>query len=300
MHRKLTDRTIDLDTLDVLLQVARSGSLSAAAERLGITQQAVSARIATAERATGLQLVVRSSSGSRLTDAGRTLVELSAPVLDAAARVDAWIRAQRLPSGTITIAASQTIAELLLPDWLLRVRDRAPEMVVRLLAGNSTDVVGWVRSGAADLGFVEGPQTPQDLRTRAVAEDELTVVVGPGHPWAARPTVSAADVAGTPLLVREAGSGTRAVLESWLETQGLTLSEPAAQFDTGAVIRATARSGVAPAVMSVRAVAPDVEAGLLVRVPLIGPAPSRRFSAIWSDTPSVAAAAFLEAVPSLG
>ncbi|MFZ7089368.1 LysR family transcriptional regulator [Curtobacterium sp. RRHDQ10] len=284
---------MDLDTLDVLQRVAESGSLSMAAGQLGITQQAVSARIAAAERLVGVQLVIRSSSGSRLTDAGVTMMELARPVLDAAARLEAGVHALRLPSGTITVAASQTIAELMLPEWLLRSRRTAPEISVRLLAGNSTDVIGHVRTGAADIGFVEGPHVPVDLHAVPVADDELTVVVAPEHPWAAAASITAATVASTPLLVREQGSGTRAVVEAWLGEQALTMAEPAAQLDTTAVIRANVRSGVAPAVMSVRSVRADVDAGVLVRVPVDGPPPLRRFTAIWSTPPSAATAAFL-------
>ncbi|MCX2844193.1 MULTISPECIES: LysR family transcriptional regulator [Curtobacterium] len=293
VKRRVTDRKLDLDTLDVLQRVSESGSLSMAASQLGITQQAVSARIAAAERMVGVQLVVRSSSGSWLTDAGATVMELAAPVLDAAARLEAGVHALRLPSGTITVAASQTIAELMLPEWLLRSRRAAPEISVRMLAGNSTDVIGYVRTGAADIGFVEGPHTPVDLHAMPVADDELTVVVAAEHPWASAASVTAADVAATPLLVREQGSGTRAVVEGWLRDQGLTMVEPAAQLDTTAVIRANVRSGVAPAVMSVRSVRADVDAGVLVRVPVDGPSPLRRFTAIWSTPPSAATAAFL-------
>lgn len=290
---RLTDRILDLDSLEVLRTVADSGSLSAAAARLRITQQAVSARIAAIERAVGLQLVVRSTSGSHLTDSGSAVLDLGRPVLEASARLEAGVAALRLPAGTITVAASQTIAELLLPDWLLQLRRALPEVTVRLTAGNSSDVLGRVRSGLADLGFVEGPDVPEDLRSVPVADDELTVVVAPFHPWASRRSVTAEDLAATAMLVRERGSGTRAVLETWLRGHGLRLHEPEAEFDTSAVIRANGRAGVAPAVMSVRSIAEDVQVGLLVRIPVEPAPPMRHFAAVWAGDLGPLGAAFL-------
>jgi DNA-binding transcriptional LysR family regulator len=287
---------MDLDSLEVLRLIPAAGSFSVVAQRLGITQQAVSARVAALERTVGKVLVARSSSGSQLTQVGRALLELAAPVLEATDRLEVGVEALRLPDGALTVAASQTNAELLLPDWLLRLRKSRPDLSVRMLAGNSANVIDLVRCGAADIGFIEGPDTPADLRAMPVASDHLTVVVAPGHPWSQQPSVSALDLSETGLLVREEGSGTRAVLEEWLSQYGLSLHEPVAVFDTTAVIRASARSGVAPAVMSVRSVEADVDAGTLVRVPVSGPAITRSFTAIWARELSAPAHALLSAL----
>jgi DNA-binding transcriptional LysR family regulator len=285
---------MDLDTLEVLRAVSTSGSFSTAADALGITQQAVSARIAAAERSVGTELVHRGSSGSRLSPAGQVLLELAEPLLEASDRLEAGLRALSAPAGTVTVASSQTIAEMLVPDWLMRLRSERPEVQVRLIAGNSTDVVTEVRRGRAAVGFVEGPEIPADLRSRVIEVDELVVVVAPGHPWATVPSVSAADLSSTALLVREAGSGTRAVLESWLEAAGRTLHEPAAEIATTAAIRANARAGVAPAVLSTRSVRGDLDGGRLVRVPVEGRPLHRTFAAVWVHGLDAAAGAIVE------
>ena len=138
--RRLTDRILDLDTLEVLERIAEAGSLSRAAEALGVTQQAVSARLRVAERAIGQPLVRRSPTGSLMTDAGRLVLELAGPVLEASRRLEAGAAALRQPTGSLVLAASQTIAELLLPRWLLEFRQRTPEVSVQLIAGNSATV----------------------------------------------------------------------------------------------------------------------------------------------------------------
>jgi molybdate transport repressor ModE-like protein len=282
--RRLTDRRIDLDTLEVLVAVSTAGSLSAAAAALGISQQAVSARIAVVEQLLSTPLVVRSVRGSKLTETGTLLVELAAPVLDAADRLELGIAALRRPAGDVTVAASQTIAELLLPGWLLRLRELAPEVSVRLLAGNTDDVIAAIRRGDAQLGFFEGPSNPPGLSAEPMATDDLAVVVAPTHPWATRSSVELAEVAATALLLREVGSGTRAAVESWLTAAGYTLQAPAAELGSNAIIRATACAGVAPAVVSARSVIAEVQDGRLVPVPVRGGAPTRCFSALWSGS----------------
>lgn len=291
--RRLTDRLVDLDSLTVLDRVAATGSLSGAAGALGVTQQAVSARVRSLERAVGQRLVARSASGSVLTDAGRLLVDLGAPVLEASGRLEAAAQALRQDGGTLVVAASQTIAEMLVPQWVMSSRERSPGTAVRLVAGNSEAVIDAVRSGSAHLGFIETPAVPTDLASATVHVDELAVVAAPGHPWAERGSVTADDLAATALLVREPGSGTRATVDAWLAADGRTPAEPAAVLESSAVIRAAARAGIAPAVLSLRTIRADLDAGLLVRVAVDGPAFSRPFTAVWTEPLSAAAAEFM-------
>ncbi|MBT1631656.1 MULTISPECIES: LysR family transcriptional regulator [Curtobacterium] len=291
--RRLTDRTLDLDTLEVLARVAETGSLSAAAGALGVTQQAVSARIRVAERLVGHSLVHRSATGSVLTETGRLVVGLAGPVLDASRRLEAGLGALRAPTGSLVVAASQTIAELLLPGWLLEFRHREPDIRVRLIAGNSASVTDLVQSGGADLGFTETPAVAAGVSAQVIADDELAVVVAPDHPWAGSKGITAEVLAATALLLREEGSGTRATVAAWFGKAGLDMSVPAAVLETTSIIRANALAGIAPAVMSLRTVAADLADGSLVRVPLSGPPLARPLRAIWSGQPQPADSAFL-------
>ncbi|NUU27262.1 LysR family transcriptional regulator, partial [Curtobacterium albidum] len=162
---------------------------------------------------------------------------LAVPVLETSRRLEAGVAALGEPVGSLVVAASQTIAELLLPGWLLAHRAVTPEASVRLIAGNSAAVTDLVRSGAADVGFTETPAAPPDLSSLVVDEDELVVVVAPHHPWASASVITADELAETPLLLREEGSGTRATVEAWLDDAGLTLAPPAAVLETTGIIR---------------------------------------------------------------
>lgn len=229
-----------------------------------------------------------------MTETGRLLLGLGGPVLEASRRLEAGLAALQQPIGSLVVAASQTIAELLLPAWLLEYRAHAPDVTVRLVAGNSAAVTDLVRSGAAHVGFVETPMTAPELTSSVIAEDELIVVVAPEHPWARAASISAAVLAGTALLLREEGSGTRATVEARLQEAGLSLVAPAAVLETTGIVRASARAGIAPAVMSIRTVEADLAAGALVRIPLDGPPLVRSLRAIWSGRAPKPVAAFLE------
>ncbi|MCL9663935.1 LysR family transcriptional regulator [Curtobacterium albidum] len=268
--------------------------MTRAAEVLRVTQQAVSARLRAAEQAIGQPLAHRTASGTALTDAGRVVLGLAVPVLEASRRLEAGVVALREPAGFLVVAASQTIAELLLPGWLLAHRAAAPDASVRLIAGNSAAVIDLIRSGAADVGFTETPAAPIGLSSLVVDEDELVVVVAPHHPWASASGITADELAETPLLLREEGSGTRATVEAWLNDAGLRLVAPAAVLETTGIIRANVRAGIAPAVMSLRTVGSDLAEGALVRVPLLGSPLIRLLRAIWTGQPGPAVSAFLD------
>ena len=183
----LPPATPELKVLDLLVSVAETGSLGQAAARHGISQPAASMRITALERQLRLVLLERGPTGSRLTAAGAAVVDWALPILDAARSLVNGVAALRADQqGRLRVAASMTIADHRVPGWLTALRARAPEVKVSLRVGNSAQVADMVRRREADLGLVEGPHAPRGLRSRALCDDELVVVVGPGHPWARR------------------------------------------------------------------------------------------------------------------
>lgn len=272
----------DLDSLQLLLEVAASGSLGQGAARHGISQPAVSARVKAMERLVGFPLLTRSARGSSLTPAGALLADWARTVLQAAQVLDTGIdtlRADR--AGRLRVAASQTVAEHLLPGWLVRLAADHPDTAVSLDAGNSAQVAAAVLAEQADLGFVEGPDLPNGLTGRVVARDRLVVVVSRAHPWARRrKPVEAGELAATRLVQREAASGTRTSLELALAAFA-PLAVPLLELSTSSSVRSAVAAGAGPAVLSDLAVRDDVAAGRLVQVPVRGADLTRQLRAIW-------------------
>jgi DNA-binding transcriptional LysR family regulator len=279
----------DVGALRALREVGRQGSIAAAAAMLGVSQQALSARMRTLERTMGVALLARTPSGSHLTEQGRLVVGWAEDVLDAADRLDAGLRSIRAGvSHRLAIAASQTIAEHLVPHWLIELRAAEQAAghqptVVELTVANSTGVIELVRNARAALGFIETPHLPSDLVTEVLRADELLVVTAPGHPWARRRgPLGIAEIAATPLVMREAGSGTRDTLTDHLAAQDPPLRPAVAmELGTSAAVRSAIAAGVGPGVLSRLAVRDDLVLGRLVAVDVTGPPLTRQLTVVW-------------------
>ncbi|KOV46990.1 LysR family transcriptional regulator [Streptomyces sp. H021] len=278
----LAHRVPDLGALELLLAVARVGSLSGAARRLGITQPAASSRIRAMETRLGVALVDRSPRGSTLTAEGALVTDWARRVVEAAEAFDAGAQALRgRRDSRLRVAASMTIAEYLLPGWLIALRGQRPDTAVSLHAGNSAVVVQRVLTHEADLGFVEGLTVPEGLDSAVIAQDRLVVAVAPVHAWARRTRgVEAAELAATPLILRERGSGTRQVLDAALAGHG-GLAAPLLELASTTAVKAAALGGAGPCVLSELAVVDELAARRLVEVPVAGAELGRALRAVW-------------------
>jgi DNA-binding transcriptional LysR family regulator len=282
------DRTDEV-TLRLLLAVGATGSLTSASGERGMTQQAASSRIRQLERQIGTTLLTRSARGSTLTPNGLLVAGWATDLLAASDAFHASISALRTDAGAeFSIASSLTIAEHLLPRWLVKLREqrsqRHESTSVEMVAANSVTVVERVRGGASVLGFIESPEVPKDLESKRVASDELILVVNPEHSWARRGrAVSATDISSATLMTREPGSGTRLALETALRElpEPLSLSSSHIELPSNAAIRASVAAGSGPAVLSVLAVADDLALGRLVRVRIRDLTIIRPLTAVW-------------------
>lgn len=275
----IAHRVPDLGAMELLIAVARLGSLGRAARELGISQPAASGRIRSMERQLGVALVDRSPRGSRLTDAGALVTDWARRVVEAAEAFDAGAQALRdRRDSRLRVAASMTIAEYLLPGWLIALRAQRPDTAVSLLAGNSAAVAERLLAGEADVGFVEGLSVPAGLDSAVIAHDRLIVVTAPSHPWARRRSpLSAAELASTPLILREEGSGTRQVLDTALGG----LARPLIELSSTTAVKASVVSGAGPAVLSELALGEELSAHRLVSIPLSDVELRRALRAVW-------------------
>jgi DNA-binding transcriptional LysR family regulator len=278
-------RVPDLDSLQLLLDVASTGSLGKAGQKHLISQPAVTGRIRTMERLVGLRLVERGPRGSTLTDAGRLVAGWAQEVLAAATVLDTGIASLRGDrESRLRVAASMTVAEHLLPGWLVRHAAAHPTTSVSLLAMNSADVATAVLADTVELGFIEGPSVPAGLDSQVVFRDRLVLVVPPQHPWTRRrQPIEAGELAGTRLVHREANSGSRLALEAALQ-QWHPLATPLLEFSTAGAVRAAVAAGAGPAVLSELAVRDDLATGRLVEVPVSGVRLGRALRAVWPQS----------------
>ena len=123
-------------------------------------------------------------------------------------------------AGQLALGASTTIAQYVLPRLLGQFRREHPRVTPTLISGNTEHIVEAVAGQKIALGFIEGPARSGEVKTEPFLEDELVLIAATAHEWAERASVTCAEVASVPLLMRERGSGTRHVVEMALERQG--------------------------------------------------------------------------------
>src|SRR5579859_4003295 len=205
---------ITLTQLTAFLAVIRGGSVTAAADELVVTQPSVSSAIASLSRELGCELFERAGRGIRLTEAGAVFAPYARDVLGlldtgrAAAREAAAVDGRRL-----RIAAVTTAAESFVPTVMRAFSDRHREVELTLVVGNRQDVLEWVLSHAADVAVTGKPPGDDRLVAEPVLENEIVCITAPDDPVAAARGVAAAQLGDRPWLLREPGSGTRALGE---------------------------------------------------------------------------------------
>ena len=276
----------DLATLDLLVSVAELGSVGRAAEAHLVSQPSASARLGRLERQFGVELLVRTHRGTTLTPAGEAVVTWAHGVIDAAGALADGVASLRAgQQARLRVAASLTIAEFLLPGWLLTLRRRHPDLDISASVTNSAEVCATVRAGRVDVGFVESPDVPQDLSRQKISDDRLALVVAARYPLAARAGggLRARDLLDQPLLVREVGSGTRTTfLLALRNALGATPTLPhATDLGSTSTILATVRAGGGVGVVSARATAGAVHSGELVELRVDDLDLRRELHALW-------------------
>jgi DNA-binding transcriptional LysR family regulator len=302
----LSSRMPDLESFEIFLAVANTGSLGGAARELGLTQQAVSRRLASMEAKAGVALAARTTRGSSLTSAGAAVAEWASRLLEVARDIDARLSSLRLDGRErINVVASPTITEHLMPHWLLSLQaadSKHPGTVpqVDLDATNSDHAIASVHDGTAHLGFVEKPGALKGLASCIVAQDELVVVVAPEHKWARTSrVVSARELAETPLVTCEPRLAIRTSLALALRRSlgdDLQPVSPVLELPSPGAMRAAVLTGAAPAAMSRLAVADDLAVGRLRAITVSQLDLRREFRAIWvggSTPPAGAVRCFL-------
>lgn len=274
----------DLAALELLVAVADHGSLSAGARACGSAQPNASRSMARLERSVGVPLLHRATTGATLTTQGLMVVEWARGVLEAARDLDAGVTA--LGSGVdapLTVMASQTVAEHLLPGWIARWHEAhsgeaTPGLSVAV--GNTTDVLTAARSGEIDLGFIEGPGAPRGLNSTVVATDDLVLAVAAHHPWARTRSIDADELAATALVTREPGSGTRVALDRAMRPR--TCAPPLLELSSNAAVKVSVSAGTGPAVLSRLAISDALAAGTLVEITVRDVDLRRKLRAVWA------------------
>jgi DNA-binding transcriptional LysR family regulator len=273
---------ITLTQLRSFLAVVRAGSVGGAADALVVTQPSVSAAVAALAREVGTDLLERDGRGVRPTAAGAAFASFAADVVGL---LDQGVRAAREEGAAagreLRVAAVTTAAESFVPGLLQAFGQAHPDVRVTLAVGNRSHVFQLLADHAADVAFGGRPPRDAGLEALPILPNELALITRPGDELAARSAVAPRELTGRTWLMREPGSGTRAVNDAFLAEHDLA----PAQLTVGSngAIKQAARAGLGIALLSRDAVADELEAGLLGRIPITGPR-TRMWHLMWPAT----------------
>jgi len=252
---------------------AESQSFTRAAGILGLTQAAVSQHVAALEKELHVALFDRGSRSVTLTETGRRVYDHAREILGLVHRIhEAAAQPPSPVRGTIRIASSTVPSEWLLPELLVRFRERYPEIQQWVSVSGSAVAIRAVESGDTEVGFVGELPRAASLCAKPVAHDELTLVVAPGHDFARAKKIKAEALLGQPLIVREPGSGSRRCVEEALSEAGVPAAELTISMEVNSneAIRAAVERGVGVSFLSTRAIAREIQDERLIPITIEG------------------------------
>ncbi len=248
--------------------VAEHGNITAAAHALRISQPAVSSQLASFERALKTKLLDRLPRGVRLTPVGRVLFEYAQRIgqLEQEAQ-QAVVDHLGLRQGRLAVGASTSIGSYFLPERMGRMARRFPGLQLSLKISNTESIQRDLADGTLDVGLTEGFASHEAFEISVFREDELKLIAPAGHELVGREKVELADLTAFPLLAREPGSGTRAVLERELARQGMDF-KPAMSLGSSEALKRAVAAGLGLAWISELTLDLELSAGPLRTVEL--------------------------------
>lgn len=266
----------DPELLTTFLAIAQSGRISAAARALNISQPSATAHLQKLEEELRTQLFERSVNGVTLTSAGEKLLDHARKIHGLLEEAASQVSEAKVIRGHLTVAASTTIATHILPAYLVEFRKRYPQIQFSLEIANTEDVLKKIRTRQTPLGLVEGHARSSAARLEPFIDDEIVLVTSSQSSVTAR---KSSDLKGQVLLMREQGSGTRAVIERAFKKVHLRQKDFAECIDIGSseAIKSAVIAGLGIAFVSRSSIQNELALGKLVIVPLSDLKISRTF-----------------------
>jgi DNA-binding transcriptional LysR family regulator len=213
---------MNIDQLKTFRELVRLGSFSEVAKKLAISQPAVSFQVQKLEQELGTRLIDRSQRAFILTAAGHRLLRFAEAVeTERKGLLHDLEQLRDEISGELVIAASTIPGEFLLPPLLTRFKQRYPVVTIQMDVSDSLNVIDGVSDNTYEVGFCGIAPEGYDLTAFKMGEDEIVLMVPPEHPFVRKKEITPDELAGEPLISREATSGTQRSLEGYLSRAGL-------------------------------------------------------------------------------
>ena len=228
----------------------------------------MSKQIAELEDALGVRLLERLPRGCRLTEAGQILADYASRWRslenDAARAIEEY---RGLKRGRLAIGASLTIGGYLLPGVIAEFHRRFPDVELQVEIANTEHIHRSLLEGTIELGLTEGPLESEELESIVFFQDELVAIAPVGHPLLKKGRATVREICREPVILREEGSGTRAVMERALKRHGLKI-KPLLSLASPEAIKNSVVAGMGIAIVSRLIVALELQTGSLGIIPM--------------------------------
>lgn len=264
---------INLSELRVFVTAAEEGNFSRAAERLQMSQSAISQNIQAVERAYGVELFVRRGRSVELSEAGRAILPLAREVLHASSKFeDAMQNVNKQIGGELLIGCSTSAGRYIMPSLLSVFQQQFPLVKSRVKVLSCEEVLEQLLSEMIPLGMTSRQLDHHGLESEPLFDDKVILVVPSSHPWAMTGKAGPAEIVNQPVILREEESGTRATVLDGLKAYGVTLDMLNVVMELGSAeaIELAVERGTGIAFVSEMIAARGLSLGLIKKVELEG------------------------------
>lgn len=269
--------------LRVFVSAAKNLNFSRCADEMHISQPAVSKHISEIESRYGVSLFSRGTSGVALTKAGKILLRHAESLLQSFRDMDYEMSMLgNVRKGNLKIGASTTIAQYLLPSVLARFLESFDGVEISMASGNSENVEQWLLNGDIDMGFVENTSRKPSLHYEHLLSDELVLVCGTSGRFGKTESLTAGQLTGLPVVLRETGSGTREIIARRLASRGVRIQDMnvVIELSSTEAIKAFVKNSDTLAIVSVIAVAKEISEGSLKIIDIDDLSMEREFATV--------------------
>jgi DNA-binding transcriptional LysR family regulator len=259
---------LNLNRLRAFYLAVSCGSISRAAEKLFVSQPAVSMQIKALEEHYGVRLFVKKKRKIELTLAGRRLYHVSEQLFDLVRDAEkVLLQHSTLAPDILKIGSTKTCVRYLLAGYISSFQEIFPKIYIEVNEGSSQEMIESVLESRSDLAIVGRLPYDDKLKVVPFSRDEILFLAAPDHKLAGKETVSLEDIAKEKLILREKGSGTRQVVEQAFKASGIV---PSAFIESGNVdfIKELVEMGKGITMLARMGVDPDLKTGRLVALPV--------------------------------
>jgi DNA-binding transcriptional LysR family regulator len=257
---------VEIRQLRAFVAIAETGTFTAGALRVHVTQAAISMQIRQLETEIGAKVFVRAPRHVILTEAGEQLLRRARHILrEHDAALDEIAELAGAERGRLRIgSASAMVLTDQLPSILADLRDQHPGAEIAVTSGTSEVLVDQILAGEIDIAFVSLPVDVRGIKTERLSEDQLVAIASPQHKLAKQKTISAYTLAGERLILGERGGNTRRLIDQFFAQAGVTL-HVAMELSRQQAIRRMVEADMGVGIVPLQSVIDDVESGTLVR-----------------------------------